>query len=72
MVYHLVPLQEAGEILLCEHDPVYTFGLRDTNEYAEKAERLRKLGAEAFKVQLDRFDCVAKELRYSIFTCIAF
>lgn len=36
-------------MLLCEHDPVYTFGLRQ-KDYAEEAKRLQQLGAEVFKV----------------------
>lgn len=39
----------AGEVLLCEHDAVYTFGLRQT-EYALEAPRLEKLGAQVFKI----------------------
>ncbi|KAL5471413.1 hypothetical protein EMCRGX_G029529 [Ephydatia muelleri] len=39
----------AGEILFCEHDAVYTFGLRQ-KEYALEAARLERLGAQVFKV----------------------
>ena len=44
---------QAGEILFCEHDAVYTFGLRQ-KEYALEAARLERLGAQVFKVRLRR------------------
>lgn len=33
-----------------EHDPVYTFGLRERDDYHLKYEKLKTLGAEVFKV----------------------
>ena len=41
--------QLAGELLTCEHDPVYTFGLREKNLAIDEG-KLKKLGAEVFKV----------------------
>ena len=43
---------QAGELLLCEHSPpVFTFGLREREEFEGKAEHLQQLGAQAFKVR---------------------
>lgn len=36
-------------LLLVEHDPVYTVGIRTKDYLEEEAERLRKLGAEFFR-----------------------
>ena len=44
-------------MLLCEHDPVYTFGLRE-KDYALRAEELQKLGAEVFKVCVCVYVCM--------------
>lgn len=38
-----------GELLLCEHSPVYTLGLRDKPDKKEVS-RLTSLGAKVFKV----------------------
>lgn len=40
-----------GEILLCEHEPVYTFGLRE-KDYHKHAEQLSKTGATVVKVTI--------------------
>ena len=40
-----------GELLLCEHPPVYTFGLREKPDESE-VKRLTDLGAEVFKVDI--------------------
>ena len=41
----------AGEVLLCEHDPVFTFGLRE-RDYQSRAEKLLEetKGCEVVKV----------------------
>ena len=39
-------------MLLCEHNPVYTFGLRETEEHHLKSKELQKLGAQVFKVMV--------------------
>ena len=39
-------------MLLCEHDPVYTFGLRDTENYHVSKNRLLETGARVVKVDL--------------------
>ena len=39
-----------GELVLCEHDPVYTFGLRQQHDYSTEAAKLRVLGCEVCKV----------------------
>ena len=46
-----VSSQLAGELLTCEHDPVYTFGLREKNLVIDE-ENLKTLGAEVFKVYM--------------------
>jgi len=33
----------AGEVLLCEHDPVFTLGLRE-KDYQSRAEKLLEVG----------------------------
>ena len=38
----------AGEFLFCEHDPVYTFGLRE--DYHTRAAQLENLGCDLVKV----------------------
>ena len=40
---------QVGELILCEHYPVYTFGLRES-DYESRGERLRQLGCEVAKV----------------------
>ena len=35
---------------MCEHEPVYTFGLRDTENYENSRSHLLETGAEVFKV----------------------
>ncbi len=40
---------QVGELVVCEHDPVFTFGLRQADYQAEAA-RLRLLGCEVHKV----------------------
>ena len=40
---------QCGELLLLEHYPVYTFGLRQ-KDFETQADNLRKLGAEVVKV----------------------
>ena len=35
---------------MCEHEPVYTFGLRDMVSYENSKNRLLETGAEVFKV----------------------
>lgn len=42
-------LSQLGELLLCEHDPVYTFGLRQSLHQTEAA-KLRLLGCETHQV----------------------
>jgi hypothetical protein len=44
-----VPQVHVGELLACEHDPVYTFGLRQSSQQAEAA-KLRLLGCEVHQV----------------------
>lgn len=44
-------MRQAGEVLFCEHDAVYTFGVRQKENVSEAA-RLEKLGAQVFKVLL--------------------
>lgn len=39
-------------MLLCEHNPVYTFGLREAEEHRLKSKELQKLGAQVFKVMV--------------------
>ena len=41
---------QVGSVLLCEHDPVYTFGLRDTENYHVSRSRLLETGAKVIKV----------------------
>ena len=36
-------------LLLCEHKPVYTIGIRTDNYPSEEEERLKKLGAEFYR-----------------------
>lgn len=38
-------------MLLCEHDPVYTFGLRDVESFENSKDGLLKTGAEVYKVR---------------------
>lgn len=45
----LVSSSQAGEILLCQHHPVFTFGLRE-RAWQEEEQRLKETGAEVFKV----------------------
>lgn len=40
---------QVGEVLLCEHDPTFTFGLRET-DFQMRAAELRGLGCETQKV----------------------
>lgn len=47
-----------GELLLCEHEPVFTFGLRDL-EYKEKVEELKQLGCDVVKVRRHLPHCVS-------------
>ena len=37
-------------MLLCEHEPVYTFGLRDTENYQNLRTHLLETGADVVKV----------------------
>ncbi|TSN57730.1 Octanoyltransferase [Bagarius yarrelli] len=41
--------QTPNTILLCEHDPVYTTGIRRVSYPAEEEQRLRELGADFFR-----------------------
>ena len=43
---------EAGKVSMGEHNPVYTFGLRETEEHRLKSKELQKLGAQVFKVMV--------------------
>lgn len=45
------PPMQAGEVVVCEHNPVFTFGLRQ-NDYQTQADELRLLGCEVHKVSL--------------------
>lgn len=40
---------QVGEVLVCEHDPVFTFGLRQSQDEVEAA-KLRLLGCEVHQV----------------------
>lgn len=44
-----LPLPQVGELLVCEHDPVFTFGLRQA-DYETEAAKLRLLGCKVHKV----------------------
>lgn len=39
-------------MLLCEHYPVYTFGLRDVENFENSRDGLLKTGAEVYKVDI--------------------
>lgn len=46
---YLVSSSQAGEVLVCQHHPVFTFGLRE-RAWQEAEQHLRETGAEVFKV----------------------
>ena len=50
-------LQVAGELLVCEHEPVFTFGLRQAAHYHQQAAALKSLGngVEVHKVSPSLF-----------------